>query len=219
MHRQEKPPTFLETTLFLHVQQAEQKDKNRVTDILSSSFQGNQSVNYIIPQDRHRLRRIRALMEYSFEICRLNGNIWLSDDGSACALALYPDENKGSWRSFLLNIQFIVRCTGLSMLRKTLSREALIRSIRPRGRICYLWFIGVDPVLQGSGRGSRLLGEVLKESDRLLRPVYLETSVPENIGWYEGLGFSVYHVDNTMGYPLFFLKRVTTEAASLTKTS
>ena len=65
-------------------------EKNLIIDILTQSFDTNQSVNYIVNQDRKRLSRIRALMDYSFEVCTLFGEVFISDDKKACALIMYP---------------------------------------------------------------------------------------------------------------------------------
>lgn len=59
---------------------ADYKDKSLISDILTNSFDSNQSVNYIVKQDGKRFKRIRALMDYSFEVCYLFGDVFLSDD-------------------------------------------------------------------------------------------------------------------------------------------
>ena len=48
---------------------AEYKDKERIVEILTNSFQDNKSVNYILKQDQKRVQRIRNLMAYSFDFC------------------------------------------------------------------------------------------------------------------------------------------------------
>ncbi len=78
------------------------KDKNLVVDILTKSFEYNKSVNYIIMQDGKRNKRIRKLMEYSFEVCFQFGKIFLSDDGKGCALIVFPDKKKTTFKSILL---------------------------------------------------------------------------------------------------------------------
>jgi hypothetical protein len=75
-------------------------DKIRVVDILTRSFIDNLSVNYIISQDRSRIKRIRALMDYSYEICSSFGKVLLSDDKRACALILYPHQKKFTYDQF-----------------------------------------------------------------------------------------------------------------------
>src|SRR5882672_5236243 len=97
---------------------AEYSDRNHVAGILTASFSENKSVNYIIKQDRHRLNRIRRLMEYSFEICFKYGKVLLSDDRKGCALVMFPEERRNSLRSFLLDAGLIVRAIGLKGIRK-----------------------------------------------------------------------------------------------------
>ena len=58
-------------------------DKNLVVDILTDSFETNQSVNYIVKQDKKRVNRIRSLMDYSFEVCYSFGEVFLSDNLSS----------------------------------------------------------------------------------------------------------------------------------------
>ncbi|WP_432708156.1 hypothetical protein [Pedobacter sp.] len=63
-------------------------DKDLVSDILTSAFDKNKSVNYLIRQNHNRLFRIREFMDYSFEQCMLFGEVYLTDDRKACALIL-----------------------------------------------------------------------------------------------------------------------------------
>ena len=189
---------------------ATHQDKPRVTDILARSFDRNQSVNYIIPQDTTRDQRIKALMSYSFDVCHAFGEVFLSDDRRACALAVLPEKKKTNVMSIFRDVGLIFSCTGLGNVRKALRREGLIKKIQPKESMYYLWFIGVDPDYQGQGRGSRLLNEVIGRSSELQRPVYLETSTPENLPWYEDFGFRIYS-DLDLGYKLYFLKRESEE--------
>ena len=61
----------------------------------------------------------------------------------------------------------------------------------PAGELWYLPMIGVDPVAQGRGLGSALLGYALAACDRDGLPAYLETSNPRNLALYERHGFRV----------------------------
>ena len=84
---------------------ANQGDKQLIVDILTKSFQSNQSVNYIAKQDSKRTERISSLMDYSFEVCHSFGDVFLSDDKKACALVLYPDKKKTTFKSILLDVK------------------------------------------------------------------------------------------------------------------
>lgn len=185
---------------------AEYSDKELVVDILTDSFETNKSVNYIIKQDNKRKKRIRALMDYSFEVCKEFGNVYLSDDKKACALVLFPDKKKTTLKSIQLDLKLILSSVGLSNIKKTLERESLIKKHQPKDTMYYLWFIGVDPKHQNSGIGTTLLNEVIKDSESKKRSIYLETSTMKNLPWYKKFGFDVYN-ELDLSYKLFFLKK------------
>lgn len=182
------------------------QDKKKIVDILTSSFDDNKSVNYVINQDKKRVQRIRSLMDYSFEVCYRFGDVFLSDDKNGCALIVLPDKKKTNLKSILLDIKLITSCIGISNVNKAMARESKIKKLHPKELMYYLWFIGVDPNKQNKGIGSSLLNEIIKEGTSKKRNIYLETSTVRNIPWYEKFGFKLYNKLD-LGYQLFFLKR------------
>lgn len=105
---------------------ANYKDKELIIDILTHSFDNNKSVNYIIKQDRKRIERIRKLMNYSFEICYMYGDVFLSIDRTVCELIVLPDKKKTTLKSILLDLKLIFMCTGFSNAIKAMERESKI---------------------------------------------------------------------------------------------
>ena len=185
---------------------AEYNDKPRIVEILTNSFEDNKSVNYILKQDDKRLERVRNLMDYSFEVCYMFGDVFLSEDRNACALIVLPDTKKTNLRSVLLDLKLIFTCTGIGNIKKTLDREGKIKKLHPKEPMYYLWFIGVDTKQQNRGVGSKLLNEVLQQASLKNRSTYLETSTLKNIPWYEKFGFKIYG-ELDLGYRLYFMKR------------
>lgn len=179
------------------------KDKDRVIEILTSSFASNLSVNYIVKQDADLELRIRGLMEYAFKVCMAFGKVVLEDDRNACALVLFPDKKGFSLRALAWDIVLLFRVVGLRNASKILRRETLIKKQHPSDRLYYLWFIGVHPAHKGVGIGSDLLTELIADAKVIDRPIYLETSTVKNIPWYQKFGFEVYH-EIDIGYNLFF---------------
>ena len=188
------------------MRKADYEEKDIIVDILTQSFESNQSVNYILNQDKKRLRRIRALMDYSFEICKEFGEVFISENKKACALIVYPDKKKTSLKSILLDLKLIIQCTGVRNVKKTLDREALIKKIQPKELMTYLWFIGVNLEDQNKGFGSNLLQSIIQYSNHKNRPIYLETSTVKNLPWYKKFGFEIY-CEHDLSYRLYFLKR------------
>jgi len=182
------------------------RDKNTIVDILAESFNDNQSVNYIVKQDRKRSHRIRNLMAYSFDICYLYGEVFLTENKSGCALILFPDKKRNNLKTILLDIKLIVSCIGISNIKKAMNRESKIKELQPKKLMYYLWFIGVDPDQRNMGIGSTLIKEVIEEAHSKQRPVYLETSTLKNIPWYEKFGFKIYN-ELDLSYQLFFMKK------------
>src|ERR1700682_5673552 len=95
-------------------------DREFIVSLLADSFKDNLSVNYIVRQDEIRLNRVRALMEYSFDMCFNFGEVWLSDDTKGCALILYPHSKKFSLLSIWLDIRLIFKAIGLTGITKAL---------------------------------------------------------------------------------------------------
>lgn len=188
------------------MKKAEYNDKNAVVEILTKSFDTNQSVNYIVKQDQKRVQRVRSLMDYSFEICYLFGDVFLSEDKKGCALITYPDKKKTTLKSILLDVKLILSAVGIKNIKKTLAREAKINEVHPKEPMYYLWFIGVDTEHQNEGIGSILLDDIIEDSKNKERPIYLETSTLKNLPWYKKFGFEIYH-ELDLSYKLFFLIR------------
>lgn len=183
------------------------EDKDLVVDMLINSFDSNLSVNYIIKQDSRRKKRIEELMSYSFDVCRLFGDVFLSEDNSACALILYPDKKKNTAKSAWLDLKLVFKSIGFKGISKTLEREALLKKVRGPELKAVLWFIGVDPQDQHKGLGSNLLYSIIAHSDKLRRPIYLETSNSDNLPWYAKFGFDIY-AQKELDHKLYFLRRL-----------
>ncbi len=185
---------------------ADLKDKDRIVDILARSFDDNKSVNYIVKQDKKRAVRMRKLMEYSFDICYLFGDVFLSEDKKGCALIVMPDKKKSTLKSIFLDIKLVASVIGLTNVIKAMSRESRINKLHPKEHFYYLWFIGVDPAEQSKGIGTALLNGIINEAKKENRPIYLETSTLKNIPWYEKFGFKIYNKLD-FGYELFCMKK------------
>lgn len=185
---------------------AEYLDKNHIVDILSRSFSDNKSVNYIIKQDERRQNRIKYLMEYSFDVCKEFGEVFLSDDKKGCALILLPEKKKTNLKSILFDARLIFSCIGFSNVKKAAQREGKIKSLQPSDPLYYLWFIGVQPEEQNKGIGGALLTQIIHDAEQQNRTLCLETSTEKNLPWYKKFGFKIYN-ELDIGYRLYFLKR------------
>src|SRR5690606_13497877 len=158
--------------------------KPSTVHLLSQAFVADGSGIYDVVSGEGQLKRMRALMEYSVEVCVRFGDVYLDDDRAACAFPLDPHRKRTALQWVALDAQLAFRAMGLHRIRRVLRREEQIKKIQPKKDMAYLWFIGVDPARQHAGIGSALLHSVIGVASRDGLPVYLETSVTENLPWY-----------------------------------
>jgi GNAT superfamily N-acetyltransferase len=77
----------------------------------------------------------------------------------------------------------------------------------------YLWAIGVDPLKQGRGIGSRLIEPVLAKASANGTACYLETGVERNVRFYERHGFRAVGAVQVpkLGVPVWAMLRAPTD--------
>lgn len=184
---------------------ASPSDKQLIVNILLQSFADNQSVNHVISTKGNTEKRLKHLMEYSFEMCLAFGEVFLSGDRHGCALVLFPEKKRTTLRSIFRDLQLIRKCIGVRNVISTMRREKAVRDLQPKTPVYYLWFIGVKAEDQGKGIGSSLLTECIARAAILQRTICLETSTLRNLPWYEKFGFKMY-AELRLGYHLHFLK-------------
>lgn len=66
-----------------------------------------------------------------------------------------------------------------------------MQAVHPEEPHWYLAIIGSDPTVRGSGCGHALMRSRLDRCDAEHAPAYLESSNPDNIGYYNRFGFEV----------------------------
>lgn len=105
-----------------------------------------------------------------------------------------------------------------SLLRTTIIKDAIMADSQDRG-YWYVGFLAVDPDYQGQGVGCLLLQLVLDKADRDDLPIYLETSNPKNVPWYERFGFVVVYKEKAglVGPTVFYLRREAKSSDSLAR--
>ncbi|MFF0570568.1 GNAT family N-acetyltransferase [Streptomyces sp. NPDC004041] len=77
--------------------------------------------------------------------------------------------------------------------RAPLFRDAVAAAAEqgPKEPHWYLAVVGADPAARGQGLGAALLRSGLAKADAAGLPVYLESSKPDNLPFYEHFGFTV----------------------------
>lgn len=178
-----------------------------VIQVLTLAFEKNKSVLHVAGSGPGSVVKRSRLMRYALRRCDAFGKVVDSADGKAVALVLFPDQVRFSFAALYWDLQLIFGVIGLSKLFSVMRKEALLRRLRPEGKLYYLWFIGVDPDAQGQGLGGELLDRLCADAAMMGRTICLETSTAENLPWYSSHGFELYHQLGSGDYPLYFFKR------------
>jgi ribosomal protein S18 acetylase RimI-like enzyme len=166
--------------------------KKQVVDILTKSFDNNKNVNYVVKQDRKRIERILSLMEYTFDYYVNSGEIYLTDDQAGAMVLVFPGKSPGIATSMRLNLRLIVKSIGLARVIKVLNWKSRTGKYLPKSPCIYIDFVGVSPNRQRGGLGSKLIKKAIERSQETKLPIYLITSMPENLPFYSLFDFEVY---------------------------
>jgi len=163
-------------------------------DTLEQAFWDDAMVVWVFPDPRTRARGLRRLMRVPLEYGVRFGHVRQSDGGRCVAIWVppgIPTTPARMIRSGLLGVPFR---TGLGPLGRFAGAGGVMDKIHKRhmtGPHWELLIVGVDPQLQGQGRGSALVREGLARADAAGLPCYLNTNTPSNLPLYERLGFTV----------------------------
>jgi len=178
---------------------AKKDDIPKLTAILTKSFEDNKSANFAVKNKKSLPR----LFKYSIAKGFLCGDVWLNDDKTACAVLLDPKKKSGL-QSALLDLTLIFGVVGLSRIMKVRRKEKITEQTLPQDTdYIHLWFLGVEPKVQGNGKGTLFLQELTEFYKSSKEAMCLETSTLVNIPFYEKQGFSRY-ATKYFGFEFFF---------------
>lgn len=177
-------------------------ERDKIVEILCESFDDNQSVNFVVKQDRKRAKRMKTLMKYSYFYGSAFGEVKLLEDDQACVITIDPSKKKTTLSSIIWDIRLVFGCMGLGLLPKVLKRQKILDKYHPKEDFIHLWYIGLKNDLQGQGIGSKLMKELIDRYDKQGLPIFLETSTVRNFPFYERLGFEVLKESDEFGYTM-----------------
>ena len=109
-----------------------------------------------------------------------------------CAAALW--DPPGQWRHTTVEELRAAPSMLLAFgtaLRRGMQVSDLMKQHHPEEPHWYLAVIGSDPAVRGAGLGHALMSSRLDRCDAEAAPAYLESSNPDNIGYYQRFGFEV----------------------------
>lgn len=175
-----------------------------IIQLLTDTFEYNHSVDLLT--NKHKNRR-KQLMINCLSLAKRYGAITFNEN--AVALSVFPEKKQNRLFSWKQTVHLASRVIPLSKLLLIKERELYIKSIHPKEKCWYIYFIGVRKNLKRSGYGKGLLDQIESEAKKEQRTIILETSNPESLQFYLHLGFELYHEWKweKVDFTLWFLKK------------
>jgi GNAT superfamily N-acetyltransferase len=173
------------------VRKASANDVPRLAAALARAFYDDPVFQWIVPDESERLERSeRGFAFYLKKVYLPQDECYTTEDQAGGALWLPP----GKWHlGPLAQLRLLPGMIGAlgRRLPQVLRAVATVESKHPRSEHYYLGFVGVEPAMQGKGRGTALMRPILERCDREGLPAYLEATTPRNLACYERQGFRV----------------------------
>jgi ribosomal protein S18 acetylase RimI-like enzyme len=191
----------------VHIRRADARDVPGIVDVLGRAFLDDPVFAWVIPDDEHRRRTINGFFELFVAAVQGHDEIYTAEDGSGAALWVPPGHPPVA-EDFEAELGARAAALAGDYAPRFGELVSVMEAVHPTEPHQYLWFVGVDPSLQGLGVGSALLTRVLERCDRKSAPAYLEATSPDNARLYERHGFDVTRkIDEHGGAPLWAMWR------------
>jgi ribosomal protein S18 acetylase RimI-like enzyme len=183
-------------------------------DSLARAFHNDPLQTYVFPDENERRMRSPAHFAPLLRYGMLFGEV-LTTEGKPLGAAVWlPPE---TWEVTPER----AAAAGLDALPDVLGEEAANRFFSVLGSIepyhhrdvprahWYLMVVGVSPEACGQGLGRALIEPIMNRADASRLPCYLETAQPDNVAFYEYLGFKkiVEEVESQSGLRMWTFRR------------
>jgi GNAT superfamily N-acetyltransferase len=175
----------------IDIRRAGPGDADALAATLAEAFDGDPVWSWMIPESDRigRLKRLfGALLAYAIP----RGHVYATGDLRSVTLWSPPDDWVMPQSALLRAAPRIVRAAGVRTPR-LLGRLAAVDTHHAKQPAAhwYLEFIGTTRSARGQGLGSALLSDALRRYDEAGVPVYLESSNPRNLPFYQRHGFEI----------------------------
>ncbi|MCP5279536.1 MAG: GNAT family N-acetyltransferase [Thiobacillus sp.] len=164
--------------------------RDRLARMLTRVFDRDPHFNWLVRQDERREEALFRLFRLLLgDLVEGQGEVHVAGDGKGVAIWYPPGTGRlPLWRQLAFLGAYLPICGWRAFPSRAIGLQVM-ETHRPRRPHYYLQVIGV--LEGGRGHGRALMETVLRRCDEQGLPAFLETGNPENLGFYEKLGFRV----------------------------
>ncbi|MEH3129496.1 MAG: GNAT family N-acetyltransferase [Mycolicibacterium neoaurum] len=176
------------------VRPAARSDVDALCRVLGRAFFDDPVMAWMLPDPQVRRRKLHKLfagLTRHHHLARGGVEVACTESGIAAAALWDPP---GQWRHTAaeeLRAAPSMLLTFGGAVRRGMQVSELMKRSHPDEPHWYLAVIGSDPSVRGGGFGHALMRSRLDRCDAEFAPAYLESSNPDNIGYYQRFGFEV----------------------------
>ena len=164
----------------------------RATETLTAAFDADPLFTWLFPDPTARPLALRTINRVALDFGLRYGRVTQAGDGQAVAIWVPPGVSVTTGHMLLsgmLGMEFRVGFRATARFGGANEAMGRIHAAHVPEPHWYLLIVGVSPATQGGGLGSALVADGLAMADAEHQRVYLETSAPRNLPFYERFGF------------------------------
>jgi GNAT superfamily N-acetyltransferase len=172
------------------VRPATDRDRNAVAAMLARAFADDPAMRFIFPDPEARARRMPRLFRLLYKTDGPVGMRLMTAGGEAATLWRRPGDAHTGTLAMLREALPMLHALGGAIGRALRVSDA-IDAHHPDFPFWYLHIAGCDPAAQGKGFGGATVRAGIDRAAGEGLPVYLETPLERNVGFYQSLGFEL----------------------------
>lgn len=182
---------------------------------MASAFADAPRFRFLVPDDAQRQAKLRWYWGASIRACVLSGGVvhvaQEEPRGAALGAAIWDSPEQGPhsvFTHFRSGLWAAPARLGVPAWLRRRRLGSALATLDPPRPCWYLNAIGVNRSAQRGGMGGALIRRMLERIDDDALPAFLDTSAPDNLGYYEQFGFRV-TAESTLpnGIPLWGMTR------------
>lgn len=169
---------------------ATESDFRAVVETITGAFYDDPLWSWVFPDPEARRRQQSTMFGFYVKSSLPGGNVLIADASASAAIVYTPPGERELTEELEAGVDPFLRETLGSHAGRVLETLERFEAAIPAGPpFYYVSFLGTRPDSRGRGLGMALLSEVCAEADREGKPVYLESTNPDNNMRYERQGF------------------------------
>ncbi|MEU3310215.1 GNAT family N-acetyltransferase [Nocardiopsis sp. NPDC055551] len=191
------------------IRTATMDDVPAIARVLGRAYHSDPLFRWFFPENETRMARSIRMCALTAGFDRVPGgdaHVFETDEDGrrvvrGAGLWKPPGDDAKEGATMLRSLPHLASMLGVRRLPRIMRYVAELKGSAPEEPHWYLRALGTDPAARGTGVGSSLVRAGLAQADSDGVPVYLDTTNPADIGFFERFEFRVVRAVNDPDFP------------------